>query len=365
MSTRAVTPDAPAASPMDSERSNFLPSDYRYRLTGEMPAVTEDSSAESQAQQDAVTERPPAGQESDTSAASEAASTQRKGPAQSKSPQTSRNRWQEITSENKQLRQQMAELRERLARQEGREEVRSGEAREPGQETRTATDQKRSEPKFTDKNADGTAKYANYQQFLDDLRKWDREEGVRLAVEEMGKRSEQQRVVEQERVIGQELNKRFDAGRGKYADFDRVALNPELLIPKGSVTDIFLLDSDHTADVLYHLGQHPELLNEFYGDYDAKTGRFVNRLSPQRQFRKLMEIEAQFSGKKTEPQTEEPPAAQVRTAKPVSQAPQPPHQTSGKGAVQKDAVAQAVDDGDMATYMREMNARQLARLKRK
>ena len=53
------------------------------------------------------------------------------------------------------------------------------------------------------------------------------------------------------------------------------------------------------------------------------------------------------------------------SAKPVTQASRPPHQVSGKGTVAKDAVEQALDDGDFETYQRTQNAKDLARLKRK
>jgi hypothetical protein len=55
--------------------------------------------------------------------------------------------------------------------------------------------------------------------------------------------------------------------------------------------------------------------------------------------------------------TEKPPV------KPVTAAPRPPNQVSGKGTIAKDAAAQAAEEGDTETYMREMNARALARRK--
>ena len=52
-------------------------------------------------------------------------------------------------------------------------------------------------------------------------------------------------------------------------------------------------------------------------------------------------------------------------ATPVTQAGRPPHQVSGKGTVAKDAVEQALEDGDFETYKKAQDAKDLARLKRK
>jgi hypothetical protein len=108
------------------------------------------------------------------------------------------------------------------------------------------------------------------------------------------------------------------------------------------------------------LGQHPEVLAGFYRDYDPKTGKFQSLMTPQRQFRALMEIEARVSGSGSGEKS-----SSSSSAKPVTQASRPPHQVSGKGTVAKEAVEQALEDGDFETYSRAQNAKELARLKRK
>ncbi len=131
------------------------------------------------------------------------------------------------------------------------------------------------------------------------------------------------------------------------------------------MTELFLLDSDHAGEVLYHLGQHPEILGGFYANHDPKTGKFQSLITPQRQFRKLMEIEASLTGTGSGASGDDKSSSSSSSAKPVTQASRPPHQVSGKGTVAKDAVEQALDDGDFETYQRAQNAKELARLKRK
>ena len=103
MSTRAVTPDAPAVS---ERNSNFLPSDENYRLTGAMPDASSERDVRDtrdenrredttgQRNKSAVTEEAPAAseteeQDSSTAAASEAANAQKsQGTGPDQNPET-------------------------------------------------------------------------------------------------------------------------------------------------------------------------------------------------------------------------------------------------------------------------------------
>ena len=344
MSSTTVTQGAPVAS--EERHSNFLPADKNYRLTGELPAdhqVLEEEKPEIQSEKSGASAAP----NSETSAASEAAPQQEpKGPAQTKTAQASENRWQKISRENK-------ELRDRLQKLETA-------PRETQQVSQPATEPKpkaNARPKIDDLDPKtGKAKFANWQEYEDAKDEWNRKEAIREFQETSTKSAAEQRQQQAERTLAEGMVKKFETTRGKYQDFDQVALNENLVIPRGSATDIFLLDSEHAGEVLYHLGQHPEILTGFYGDHDPKTGRWINKVNPAQQFRKLAQIEATFSGNGT---TQAPPA------KPVTQAPRPPNQVSGKGTVAKDAVVQAVEDNDSETYIREQNARQLAKRKGK
>lgn len=348
--TAAASAVASAVVSEDLE-SGFLPEDAEYRKTGKLPEKdddkdgksgaaetegqkTEQENADTQAASAAANKEDEKDENADTAAASAAASTQDKDKDKG---DRSENRYRKLSKENR-------ELREKLARLEGREEGRSSTqpSRETRQESQPATEESK-RPQIDDVDPKtGKAKYATYAEYENARDEWNRKQTIREFQETSAKSQREREVQAAEAEIGKAMAKKFDVARAKYSDFDQVALNNELLIPKGSVADAFLIDSDHAADVLYHLGQHPEILEGFYGDFDAKTGRFSNKLTPQRQFRKLMEIEAEVS--KSAP------------ARKVTQASRPPNQVDGKNAVTKSARDQALEDGDSETYRNDANA---------
>lgn len=336
MTTNAVTEETPAVS--DSLETGFLPQDEHYRLTGEMKSdeVTTETPSEKE---------PASAAASETAAASEPASSQKETTEEKpagKTSATSESRWQKLSRENR-------ELKERLSKVEAAPRE-TQQVSQPAAETKPDA-----RPKIDDVDPKtGKPKYATYGEFETAKDDWLLNAGLRKFQEEQSKLSDTQRQQHAERVLAEGMVKKFETSRTKHADFDQVALNPDLCIPKQSVTDIFLLESEHAGEVAYHLGQHPEILTGFYGDHDPKTGRWVNKITPGQQYRALMAIEAKFSGTSAKPATQA-----------VTNAPRTPHQVSGKGTVAKDAVEQAVEDGDTETYMREANARELARQKRK
>ena len=264
-------------------------------------------------------------------------------------------------------------MREKVARLEAKPQTE--QQRSESQQTSTSqtaaaetkTAKAAPKPKIDDVDEKtGKAKYANYSAYEDAKDQWLQDEAVRKFQETSAKTAQAQQQTEAEKQRAANFTKKFEAPRAKYQDFDKVALNPDLLIPAGSVTDLFLDDSEHAGEVLYYLGQHPEILGDFHparSQDEIKAGKYTNKITPQRQFRKLLEIEALVSGS-TEKSAGES-SEKSSSAKPVTQASRPPHQVSTKGTVAKDAVEQALEDGDFETYQRTQNAKELARLRRK
>jgi hypothetical protein len=371
MTTTAVTPAAPAAAtPKVSEHSSFLPEDINYRKTGQLPAVNEEESAASkkvgdEKTEDEETDEKPsragasAASESDTAAASEAAQQQEKP---QKTAASSENRWQKLSRENR-------ELREKNARLEGRAEG-SADKRDTKQASQPAADQKTAQstaepkPKIDDVDPKtGKPKFATFADYEEAKDKWLADDTLRKFQETSAETQRKQQMEQAERTLSEGFAKKMQPTQKKYADFDEVALSPDLVIPRRSATEAFLLDSDHPGEVLYYLGKHPEILQGFYGDHDPKTGKFVNKLTPTAQLRELTKIELKVAAAAKDDKGDEKSSA-TTPAKPVTQAPPPPHQVSGKGTVGKDAVVQAVEEGDQETYNREQNARELARRKK-
>ena len=400
MSKAAVTSDASAASDHSNERetsSRFLPDDSNYRLTGEMPAEDLETAAtqrvdledhipegirEEREQErasgkkgasaatteieeqgdDADTGEASAASDSETAAASEAARTQK-----GKTPATSESRWAKLSRENRELREKNARLEgEKQARGEGSSAATrdTTQGSQPAAAATTSTGTPK--PKIDDVDASGKPKYKSYAEYEDAKDQWLSDEAVRKFQETTQRSTREEQARNAEAEIGKALVKKFEGPRAKYEDFDTVALGDHWINPMGSVTDLFLIDSDHAGEVAYYLGQHPEITAGFYQWVDQKAGKFTNKISPQRQFRKLMEIEAQVAGNGAgDGESGEEPTGKRTSARPVTKAPPPPHQVSGKGTVSKDAVTDAIEKGDSDTYMREMNARTLAERTRK
>jgi hypothetical protein len=382
MSTPAVTPAAPAAARTSTTNSEFLPSDKSYRLTGEMPSSAsretkeeEEASAASvkenqEHENQSVNEGESAASKSETAAASEAATTQeKKGPAQSKDEKTGESRWAKITRENREMRERLARLEAAPKTTPTSEETQ----RDKTQTSQPATDTKskgRTEPQIEDVDPKtGKAKYATLKDYLADHSKWNREEAVREFEERSSKTQREEQQRQTEKIIEKTVNDRVEAIRKSYPDYDDVAAaaltvkddlgRDAIFYTKGSHLDGFFLDSDRGHEVLNHIFRNMDETKHIFAR-DA-AGKYL--LNPVRQLRELAKIEntlpdkaatSAASGKSTS----------ASSARPITQAPPPPNRVSGKGTVTKDALETAVEEGDTETYMREQNARALARLKK-
>jgi hypothetical protein len=355
----------------EAMETGFLPEDPHYRLTGEFKADKTEPSAGSKEKQDAeklsgkeeASAASGVTKDADTAAASAAADTQEKR-TQQKTSATSESRWAKLARENRELKAELARAKTAQPPTETTRDTK--QASQPAAETGAAAPAK---PKIDDVDPKtGKAKYANYGEYEAAKDEWLQSEAIRKFTETSTKTQREQELARAEQTLAEGFAKKLDVSRKAHTDFDTVALNPDLVIPKGSVTDGFLLDSAHAGELLYHLGQHPEILEGFYGNHDPKTGKYVNKVTPYAQARELTKLEIEIAGKASAGSSGTGSSgtsqSQSSSARPVTQAPRPPHQTSGKGSVAKDAVEQAVEEGDTESYIREQNARELARRKR-
>jgi hypothetical protein len=252
-------------------------------------------------------------------------------------------RVKELLAQRKEDQKLLREALGKLAKLEVPERPASQVVTEP--EKKSAKNEAKPEPQLDDKNADGSPKYTKYVDYQKAWSGWVRDEAIReakaAASDHTTKTQKEQQTAQAEEVIARVWSGRINEARAKHADYDAVALNPELPIKKGSVTDAFILDSEHGAEVLYHLGSNPQELER------------IQTLNPLAQARELFRIEQKFA---TPPKPSPKPAAPK-----VTQAPNPPHQVTGKPAGNVDEVEQAVKDGDQEAFTRLENERILER----
>jgi hypothetical protein len=351
-----VTTGASVASPSSIDEaleSGFLPNDLTYRKTGRFADDTntgshsaqpsEDQEEEEQEleedQEEQEEEETPATsgeKDGETAAASQAAPTQKKDeeeagtePRQQKTADKAESRWAKLSRENK-------ELREKLARRDSQAQP-TAQARETTQVSPPAAESKAEpRPKIDDVDAKtGQPKYASYADYQTANDEWLQNDTIRKFQATQAKTDRDRQLAHAKQVVIQKWNDDVAKARTKHADFDAVALNNDLPLKEGTVPDVFILESPQGADVLYYLGKNPGELER------------INGLNPIAQARELTKIELKVSGN----------SSAGTSAKPITQAPRPPHQVSGKGTVAKDSVEAAVEEQDADAYMREQNSR--------
>ena len=338
MST-AVTPDAPAAFESATDHSSFLPAGKDYQKTGvptpkaepqeiETPVTAPSPDADSAPAETQEQQEPEVEQEGAPEAA-------RKAPQKTK--ETSESRWAKLSRENRELRDQIQRL---------------NEPRDVKPEPQPAVEPQgtRPEPRIEDKKADGSNKYANWQEWFNDLRKWDREQAIAEARRDLQTQTKATAEQQQDQVINQEINRRVEQARKDYPDYDEVvaaglqaktaAGRDMIYIPKGSAVDLFLLESPRGQDVLYTILKDPEAYAPIFA-HDEK-GTF--QMHPVRQLRELNKIEFSLGGTSKAPPVRKP-----------SQAPAPVTQTSGKGTVARSSVQDAVEKSDQESYRTAAN----------
>lgn len=118
----------------------------------------------------------------------------------------------------------------------------------------------RPRPKAADTKADGTAKYADWEAYEDDLLAWNREQIKSELSADQKKAAE---ASEQEKA-NNEVTTKFQERGNKYFEThpeDRELLFGEdsaaLHIPQGSVMDAFIIDSEFPMQILKHLTENP------------------------------------------------------------------------------------------------------------
>jgi hypothetical protein len=377
MARPADTEETPAVS--NSNEPNFLPTDEKYRLTGEMPATEDASAAFKETEQEKEPSATPGDKGDDTTAAaSEAADKQReeqreeKGPAQSKSAQTSESRWQKRERELKDARTEIARLKAQGSQPQPQQRSDTQQTSQPASAAAAKTSAN-PKPKIDDLDPKtNQPKYKTFADYEEAKDSWNRQEAIREFTESSQKSDQARQQSEAERIIEHTVNERVAAVRKQHSDYNDVLTTAlaqkdehgqdAFFYTKGSPIDGFFLDSERGHEVMYEIGKNFEQHQHIFAR-DAQ-GKYL--LNPVRQVRELAKIENSLpdtpvtagAGKSGADKTSS-------SARPITQAARPPHQVSGTGTVAKDSVEQALEDGDFESYQRAQNAKELARLKRK
>jgi hypothetical protein len=397
-----VTPEAPATSQLidfTEPHSVVMPSSEEYRKTGELPSKDDRARTEPLANE---TEDESGNQDdsasSESAAASEAAPTEEQRRTQQPDRTQKEKRWQKRERELKELRAENARLK-----------AQGGEPRSDRQQASQPAAQAQAEPAASASAAEpgindvdpktGKPVYATLGDYLKAHSKWNREEAVREVEQKWSQRQQ-----ETERAaIGKSLKENVDKVKHSFPDYDQVVnaaveakeadgRSPIFYTPGSHIDNFLLSQPDRGAALLYHVCKNasdPAIRGIFARTADG--ARY--QLSMMDQIARLAvladKLAATNGGARRRPAAAAATANQQRlegdqledddegefddeedevsgdSSRQISQAPRPPRQTSGKGAVGKDPVVEAVETGDSETYMNEVNRVALARRKKK
>ena len=358
--------------------TGFLPDDEHYRLTGEFKSEKPGASAAAKGK-----EKTSSGKE-DASAASQ--ETQEQDDAsKAAAPATAttqriesrrESRWEKRERELKDARAEIARLKAQPSQSQQRSE--SAQPSQAATETQADPGKAAAKPKIDDLDPKTKLpKFKTYAEYEDAKDTWLRQETLREFSESQAKTAQQQEFA----AIDKSRAEHVEKARTAHPDYDQVVAdalaekdadgrNP-IFYTTGSHIDNFLLSQpDRGVGLLYHCMKNasdPAIRQIFARIPDGSRYQLTNV----EQIARLAVIAHTLAGTGTRrassgtSQSQTQDEDDLSSARPVTRASRPPHQVSGQGPVAKDAVEQALEDGDFETFSRAENAKQLARLKRK
>lgn len=202
----------------------------------------------------------------------------------------------------------------------------------------------RPRPTIEEKNPDGTPKFKEYEDYLEDLGDWKADE------REFIKEKTQRETEQANKMLG-----KVEEAKTRYENFaEVVAPAVDAFIANERVSPVvkqMLNDSDVFADLFYTIANDPAEFAKFVKMAEKEPGKAIRYIA-------LTEsLIAEELESKAKPASEEIPV------KPKTQAPKPPSETGGRAAAPPDAEFAAVKAGDFRAAKAEFNRKALAKLK--
>lgn len=170
------------------------------------------------------------------------------------------------------------------------------------------------------------------RKYFKDQAAWEARQVLRAEREAADTVARQQRTEARQREQSKAWADRVQAAQAKYQDFDAKAFGPTEIVA-GSPIDVWVMESEQGAELLYHLQSHPDEI------------RRIAALPAVHQVRELARLEDKLV-----------PAP----AKTITDAPAPPRTLGDRTTANADAVARAIANKDPGSYIDEMNRRELA-----
>jgi hypothetical protein len=248
-------------------------------------------------------------------------------------PSAAERRIKQLLAKTKQLEEQIASERRGHGKEEKAAEPQQGKKAEGSTELRPC-------PKIDDKKPEGGAKYSDFDEYLQDLAKWSKEEAVAEFKRDQAETNK--KTAEEAEFKGKQEKwaKGVEEFAKDHADFQELTFDDADFmdkIPAGSSVDRFILESDSGPALLYHLAQNPDEIK-----------RILRISGTPLQYAELGAIASGLNGKSSKP-----------PAKKLTSAPPPVSEVGGKGTAAGDPIESAVKRGDFASYFKAQNAKEL------
>lgn len=135
------------------------------------------------------------------------------------------------------------------------------------------------EPKSETAQKPQPEQYRTYDEYVEALAEFKADQKVSKAKEEFARETQERAAKSQAEQTLASWNQRVETARGKYEDFDDIVDSD---LPITQPMQAAIIDSEHGAEIAYHLGKHPD---------EAER---ISRLSPMAAIREIGKIEAQI-----------------------------------------------------------------------
>lgn len=241
------------------------------------------------------------------------------------------------------LRKELREAKAELERERSRKPEPKPAESKP--EVRAEPSQGRQKPKIDDQ-VDGKAKYASYEDFVEDLSDWKAEQRIAAAEANRARNEATQRFQDS-----------VSKAREAYADFDAVAepmaakVNELILDPKVDTTLKRVLFDSEAVHILYALGSDPKIAEKFSD---------LAHNDPAEAIYLWKSLKASVKQELAKPKAEAKTEKEVSPEPPKPRAPKPPSEVGGRGAQGEDALVAASKANDFRSFEAEQTRRALA-----
>ena len=227
-----------------------------------------------------------------------------------------RRRFEKLLAENKALK----------AAQQAKQDVTAA----PSPAPQAAQNLTRPEPGIYDTNQDGTAKYADYADFVKDLGRWSAEQVLRES---------RQREIHQKQIS--QIQEGVESARRRYGDEFESVIEPTAATIMGDKTipmqvKQMMADSDVLPELVYTIGT------------DQKTMKELERLARQNPSQAIRYIATLEAGIRLELTSDEPPAASATPEPRKTAAPKPPSPVTGASSRAFDVSDESLSADDWA-----------------